>query len=128
MLSGNYSWNRLLKTNEDDPIIPAFNTPKHKFNLGISARDLDLGGDNTWGFGFNYKWVQQFVFEGSPQFTGVIPQYGLVDGQVNFNIDKLNTTFKVGASNILKNLHIETYGGPLVGRMAYFSVLYEFNQ
>ncbi|MBM55366.1 MAG: TonB-dependent receptor [Euryarchaeota archaeon] len=128
MLSGNYSWNRLVKTNEDDPIIPAFNTPEHKFNLGISARDLDLGGENAWGFGFNYKWVQQFVFEGSPQFTGVIPQYGLVDGQVNFNIDKLNTTFKVGASNILKNLHIETYGGPLVGRMAYFSVLYEFNQ
>ena len=70
MLSGNYSWNELVKTDEDDPIIPAFNTPKHKYNLGITARDLKLKGKSTWGFGVNYKWIQGFLFEGSPQFTG----------------------------------------------------------
>ncbi len=126
--SGNYSWNKLIKTDVDDPIIPAFNTPEHKFNLGINFRDLDAGATNKFGFGLNYKWVQQFIFEGSPQFTGTIPQYGLLDGQINLYVDNLNTTFKLGASNILKNWHIETYGGPLVGRMAYFSALYEFNK
>ena len=33
-LNGNYSWNKLVKTDEDDPIIPAFNTPEHKYNWG----------------------------------------------------------------------------------------------
>ena len=28
---------------------------------------------------------------------------------------------KAGASNLLKNEHIETYGGPTVGRLAYIS-------
>ncbi len=127
-LTGNYSWNKLVKTNEDDPIIPAFNTPEHKFNLGITARGLDAGNKNSWGFGVNYRWVQQFVFEGSPQFTGAIPQYDLVDAQLNFYVDQINTTFKVGGSNLLSNLHIETYGGPSVGRLAYVSILYDFTK
>lgn len=127
MLSGNYSWNRLVKTDEDDPIIPAFNTPEHKYNLGVSTRDLRLREASTWGFGINYKWVQGFVFEGSPQFTGFVPTYDLLDIQANARIDAWNMTVKAGASNILENLHIETYGGPTVGRLAYLSLLYEID-
>jgi len=127
-LTGNYSWNKLVKTNEDDPIIPAFNTPEHKFNLGITVRGLDAWDNNKWGFGVNYRWVQQFVFEGSPQFTGGIPQYDLVDAQINLYVEDLNTTFKLGGSNLLSNNHIETYGGPLVGRLAYVSIIYDFAQ
>lgn len=125
MLSGNYSWNRLVKTDEDDPIIPAFNTPEHKYNLGISTRDLRLREASTWGFGVNYKWVEGFVFEGSPQFTGFVPTFDLLDVQANAHIDQLNLTVKAGASNVLKNWHIETYGGPAVGRLAYISLLFE---
>ena len=127
MLSGNYSWNELVKTDENDPIIPAFNTPKHKYNLGITARDLKLHGKSTWGFGINYKWIQGFLFEGSPQFTGFVPTYDLLDAQVNFVVEPLNTTIKLGGSNLLQNIHIEAYGGPFVGRMLYGSLVYEFN-
>jgi len=127
MLAGNYSWNELVKTDEDDPIIPAFNTPKHKYNLSLTARDLKLKGKSTWGFGVNYKWVQGFVFEGSPQFTGFVPTYDLLDAQVNANFEKLNTTLKLGGSNLLQNIHVEAYGGPYVGRMLYASLMYEFN-
>lgn len=127
MLAGNYSWNELVKTDEEDPIIPAFNTPKHKYNLSLTARDLKLKGKSTWGFGVNYKWVQGFVFEGSPQFTGTVPTYDLLDAQVNANFEKFNTTVKLGGSNLLQNIHIEAYGGPYVGRMLYASLLYEFN-
>ena len=125
MVSGNYSWNQLVKTDEDDPIIPAFNTPLHKFNLGFSGRDLKLREKSTWGFGLNYKWVEGFVFEGSPQFTGFVPTFDLLDFQANARIDELNMTVKVGGSNVLNNLHIETYGGPFVGRLAYISLLFE---
>ncbi len=131
-LSGNYSWNKLNKTFEDDPIIPAFNTPEHKFNVSLSGRNVQVRLGNKYvknfGFNINYKYVQGFVFEGSPQFTGFIPSYQLVDAQINYNAKSINTTFKLGASNILNNLHYETYGGPRIGRLAYFSVTYEFKK
>ena len=54
------------------------------------------------GFSFNYKWVQGFLFEGSPQFTG---EYllRLLDLQVTKNMKKQNLVIKIGASNILNN-------------------------
>ena len=130
MIGGNYSWNKLNKTFEDDPIIPAFNTPEHKYNVSLSARnfDIDFGKKKLKNIGFNvtYKWLQGFIFEGSPQFTGYIDSYGLLDAQVSVGINKLNTTLKVGASNVLNNKVYQTYGGPRVGRMAYVSLLYNF--
>jgi iron complex outermembrane receptor protein len=132
MWSGNYSWNKLNKTFDDDPIIPAFNTPEHKYNISLSGRDipLNLGFARIPKFGFNvnYKWIEGFLFEGSPQFTGKIPTYDLVDAQVNFEWKKLNSTVKIGASNLLNNKQFQTYGGPRIGRLAYVSLVYEFKK
>ncbi len=129
VFNGNYSWNK-LNTNTDDPIIPAFNTPEHKFNIGLSGRDIPLNLGiftlRNFGFNINYKWIDTFLFEGSPQFTGIIPQYDLLDAQINWKANKINTTFKLGASNILNNETFQTYGGPTIGRLAYFSATYEF--
>jgi outer membrane receptor protein involved in Fe transport len=118
----------LNKKGTDDPLIPAYNTPKNKFNLGFSARDLKVPFTSKTGLGFgvNLKWIEGFVFEGSPQFSGAIPSYVLLDGQVNYIAKKMNTTFKLGASNLLNNQVYQVYGGPRVGRMAYFSVLYDW--
>ncbi len=132
MLTGNYSWNKLNKTFPDDPIIPAFNTPEHKFNIGISGRNvpvnLGFARLRNVGFNVNYKWIQGFLFENSPQFTGSIDDYALLDAQVNVKFDKLNTTFKVGASNLLNNKVFQTYGGPRIGRLAYISILYDYSK
>ena len=102
-LGGNYSWNVLNKKGTDDPIIPAFNTPEHKFNISLNGRKLKLIKrlGNNFGFGINYKWIDGFVFEGSPQFTGFVPSYDMVDAQVNYEWKDKHTTFKLGASNIL---------------------------
>lgn len=129
-LNGNYSWNVLDKKGSDDPIIPAYNTPEHKFNVGISGKDISFNLGKlkiqNVGFNFNYKWIQGFMYEGSPQFTGYIPTYSLLDGQINYTNKKIHTTFKLGASNILNNMQFQTYGGPYVGRMVYGSVLFEW--
>lgn len=127
---GNYSWNR-LNSQTDDPIIPAFNTPEHKFNLGFSGRDIPVklgGSTQRLGFRANYKWIESFNFEGSPQFTGLIPGYSLLDAQINLNVDRWNTILKIGASNLLDNRNFQAYGGPRIGRMAYASILYEWNK
>lgn len=127
-LSANYSYNKLT-SGDDDPIIPAFNTPEHKYNVGIAARDITIPVINLRhvGFGVNYKWVDGFRFEGSPQFTGYIDSYGLVDAQVSVEVPKILCTFKVGASNLLDNQVYQVYGGPKVGRLAYASVLFDLS-
>jgi iron complex outermembrane recepter protein len=130
-LNGNYSWNKLNEEGTEDPIIPAYNTPEHKYNLGITGRDIHLLSTNStlrnFSFSINYKWVEGFTYEGSPQFTGDVPAYDLVDVQISKKLPELNATIKVGSSNVLNNKHYEVYGGPYIGRMTYCSLLFELN-
>lgn len=125
-INGNYSWNKLDRRGSSDPLIPAFNTPEHKFNIGVSARDVvaKIGGlkINHWGANVNFKWIQGFLFEGSPQFTGPVPTYTLMDAQINKIVPKIHTTFKLGASNLLNNKQFQVYGGPRIGRIVYLQV------
>lgn len=124
--NANYTWNKLTSSN-DDPIIPAYNTPENKINVGFTGRDLEVAKIKSvkFGFGVNYKWVEGFLFEGSPQFTGLIPTYGMMDAQINATVPKWKTTFKIGASNLLNNKVYQVYGGPRVGRLAYVSAQLE---
>ena len=124
-LVANYSYNS-LNSQSDDPIIPAYNTPKHKYNIGINGREIPMFDQILFGYNFNYKWQEEFVFEGSPQFTGVVPAYGLLDGQVNWKHPDLGVTLKIGAANLLDKQVIQAFGGPVIGRFAYASLLYEF--
>ncbi|MDP5170757.1 MAG: TonB-dependent receptor [Bacteroidia bacterium] len=127
-LSGNYSWN-VLNTQSDDPIIPAFNTPEHKYNLGFHGFDLALGNFDQLGFSVNYKWVGGFQFEGSPQFTGFVPSYFMVDAQINkqLSINDVDMMVKLGGSNLLNNRIFQIYGGPTIGRLVYLSALFDLN-
>jgi outer membrane receptor protein involved in Fe transport len=114
----------LSRPDSTDEIITAFNTPEHKYNIGMNGRNIKLPwikGEN-FGFNVNYKWVEGFTFEGAPQFTGSIPSYGMADVQINWNIKDWKTIVKLGASNVLNNKVFMVYGGPLIGRLAYFSV------
>ena len=127
--NGNYSWNKLNEKGTEDPIIPAYNTPEHKFNIGFAGRDLNFSSNHmilrNFAFNINYKWVEGFTYEGSPQFTGEVPTYDIVDMQISKKMPKFNTTLKLGSSNLLNNMHFEVYGGPYIGRMTYISVLFE---
>jgi hypothetical protein len=124
-INANYSWNKLVKTVEDDPIIPAFNTPEHKYNIGFSGRNLSIMGVQNFSFNVNYKWIEGFLFEGSPQFTGFIPSYDMLDAQVSFGFPKIKSSLKIGASNVLDSRNFQTYGGPRIGRLAYATFNYE---
>jgi len=132
-LSGNYTWSKLITAEDaNDDFIPAFNTPEHKYNISLSGRDVPIRIGNlnapNFGFNINYKWVEGFIFEGSPQFTGLVPSFALLDAQINYNFKKINTTLKIGASNILDNRHLETIGGPLIGRLGYVRLNYQFSK
>ena len=138
----NYSFNQLNVSDSNDQIIPAFNTPTHKFNIGLNGSDLTLFTLPNIGFGINYKWIDGYVFEGSPQFTGFLPTYDGVDAQVNAQFPKANFMLKIGASNLMgvvpffdgkkeglrrafDNKNLQVYGGPFVGRLAYISFIFD---
>lgn len=115
----NYTWSGISTEKLTDPIIPGFNTPENKFNIG-------LGGDNLFkGFGFNlqFKWLQDFLWE-SPFGDGEVPSYYTLDAQLNYTFKKY-MTLQVGGSNITNNRHIEAYGSPTIGWMVYGAVVFD---
>lgn len=145
----NYSYNELI-TGEDDPIIPAFNTPQNKFNLSFNGHDLKvpISKKPNLGWGVTYRFVESFEFEGSPQFSGRISSYDMVDAQVNVKFPERKLTVKLGASNLFglvplfdakvegadrldrmwNNNVLMVFGGPYIGRLTYLQFIYEFNK
>jgi outer membrane receptor protein involved in Fe transport len=147
--AANFSYNQLV-SGADDPIIPAFNTPQNKFNVSFTGHDMKIPftEKQNLGFGINYKFIEGFTFTGSPQFTGRIPSYDMVDAQVNVKFPKQKLTVKVGGSNLFglvplfdervpdderldrmwNNEVYMVFGGPRVGRLAYIQLVYELDQ
>ena len=145
----NYSYNQLV-SGDDDPIIPAFNTPRNKFNISLTGHDLKVpfSGKPNLGWGVTYRFIEGFLFEGSPQFTGRIPSYDMVDVQMNVKFPERNLMVKVGASNLFgitpffdkrvaagerferawNNDVLMVFGGPFIGRLAYVQLVYELDK
>ena len=124
-LNGNYSWNQIFKRS-DDPLIPAFNTPAHKFNLGVNLRDLQFLNSDKWGIGANFRWVEGYTFESSPQFTGRIPAQMHLNANISRHIPAINMTLRISGSNLLNRLQNGLYGGPLIGRFIFASARFDF--
>jgi hypothetical protein len=40
-------------------------------------------------------------------------------------IPEYNMQLKLGGSNLTNNMVMQVYGGPRIGRMVYFSILYD---
>jgi iron complex outermembrane recepter protein len=117
-VSMNYTFARLIDSDLDDPIIPGFNTPEHKINLGVKGRKVWKG----LGFGVNFQWVDEFQWE-STFGDGTVPSYHVLDLQLSYEVPKWYSTFRVGASNIYNQQRIEAYGSPTIGTMVYGSLM-----
>ncbi|MBK9328959.1 MAG: TonB-dependent receptor [Sphingobacteriales bacterium] len=120
--SFNYTFADLNIKNLTDPIIPGFNTPKHKFNIGISAQRIWKG----LGFGINFKWVDSYKWE-STFGDGLVPSYHTMDMQVSYELPKW-FTLQVGGSNIYNKKRIEAYGSPEIGGLVYGSILFDLER
>jgi iron complex outermembrane receptor protein len=118
----NYTYSGINTKNLVDPIIPGFNTPNHKFNLGISAQRIWKG----LGFGVNFKWVSKYNWE-STFGDGVVPSYHMLDMQVSYEFPRW-FTLQVGGSNIYNNRHIEAYGSPKIGALVYGSMVFDLER
>jgi outer membrane receptor protein involved in Fe transport len=114
---GNHTWAEVA-VDEGSTAELGFNTPKNKWNLTFSGRNL-----NKFGFNINIKHVDGFDWSGSG-YDGRVPAYELVDVAVlyDFKISKANMLAKLAISNLLDNKHIEAFGAPEIGRLVMFQL------
>ena len=119
-LSGNYSYNQLLTTDFDAGQQSFFNTPKHKFNLGLDGQLLE----RKLSYNVNYRWVDSYLYE-STFATGTLPVTQVFDAQLGYTVASLHTTFQAGGSNLFNSTNYQVYGAPSFGRLVYLGVLFD---
>ncbi|MCB9034027.1 MAG: TonB-dependent receptor [Chitinophagales bacterium] len=122
VVSANYTYADLNTKNLVDPIIPGFNTPNNKFNIGLSASKIWKG----FGFAANFKWVQSYYWE-STFGDGEVPSYHTLDMQVNYEFKKF-ITLQVGGSNIYNNKYKTAYGSPEIGAQVYGALSFDLSR
>jgi len=103
-------------------VLSGFNTPKHKINIGLNAAHVWQG----LGFSANWKWVNSYQWE-SPFANGIVPSYHTLDVQIYYEVAKIHSTIRVGASNIYNNMHIEAVGSPQIGGLYYVAYAFDIS-
>jgi len=54
-----------------------------------------------------------------------VPTYNLLHAQVSYRLPRWPMQFRIGAQNLLNFYHIEARGGPSIGGLYYFQVMYD---
>lgn len=121
-LSANVSYSQLLHISEGDALIPAFNTPQWITNISIGNPQFF----KNVGFNVSWRWQSGFDWQ-SPLANGFIPAYDVVDAQINYTVPKIYTTFKLGASNLFNKKYYQYEGGPVIGGLYYFTIIFDNN-
>ncbi|HNP20410.1 MAG TPA: TonB-dependent receptor [Fulvivirga sp.] len=117
-IGGNYNWNKL--NTEITQGFSEFNTPEHKFNLSFANRKVT----DKLGFNVTYRWQDKFLWESSFA-TGEVPAFSTVDAQVSYKLSGLKSILKLGGSNILNKMYIQSLGGPNIGAIYYLSITFD---
>jgi iron complex outermembrane recepter protein len=103
-----------------DAFTPAFNTPEYITNISFGNREIV----KNIGFNIVWHWQDQFYWN-SPLANGTVPAYNTFDGQVNYKVPNINTTIKVGATNIFNKYHTQYIGGPEIGGFYYVTFIFD---
>ncbi|GAB3733484.1 TonB-dependent receptor [Hymenobacter agri] len=119
-VSGNYSYNNLITKDFKAGTQSFFNTPKHKFNLGLDGQALN----RTLSYNVNYRWAESFLYE-STFATGTVPTTHTVDAQLGYLIKPLHLTAQAGVTNLFDAQNYQVYGAPSYGRLGYFGLLFD---
>lgn len=116
--TGNYTYSDLdtMKLSESG-IIPGFNTPRHKFNLGVEGKQIWKG----LGFGVTHRFIADKYRWQSTFGDGDVPAYSIFDAQISYSLTYIKSVFRVGASNVFNSPVRTAYGSPAIGRLVYVS-------
>jgi iron complex outermembrane receptor protein len=118
----NCTYAKMQELDASDPLVPAFNTPAYKINVGLEAINIY----KKLGFSLNYKWVDSYLWE-SVFATGDVDAFSNLDLQIHYTFEKLNSDLRIGGSNILGKEYARAYGAPGIGSFFYASWTYHLN-
>nr|WP_299342281.1 TonB-dependent receptor [Allomuricauda sp.] len=96
--------------------LTSFNTPKHRVKASFGNTELF----KNFGFNFNYRWSDAFLWEATFA-VGDVPAYSVLDAQINYTIPSIKSVFKAGASNLLADEYFQAVGTGLIGAIYYVS-------
>ncbi|GAA4966347.1 TonB-dependent receptor [Algibacter aquimarinus] len=116
-LSGSYTYAKLDFDQQRFPdFVTNFNTPEHKFKATFGNTDLfkNFGFNISYRFSDDYYWENTFA-------DGLIPEYHVVDAQINLRVPSFKSTLKVGATNLLGDEYFQAIGTGFIGSMYYVS-------
>jgi outer membrane receptor protein involved in Fe transport len=115
----NYTYNKLYKKDKTDALIPGFNTPENKINIGLSGKKVYKG----LGYAVNFQWVDKYYWE-SAFATGNVPSYNTLDIQLMYELPEYNSIIRLGATNLLGNKYYMAYGASQIGTFGFVSFSY----
>ncbi len=116
-LQGNYTYAKLDFDNDKFPdFVTNFNTPEHKFKATFGNTNLF----DNFGFNVSYRFSDDYYWEATFG-DGLVPEYHVLDAQINYIVPSLKSTFKVGATNLTGEEYYTAYGTGFIGSMYYIS-------
>ena len=116
-LSGSYTFTKLDFDRELNPDFQVqFNTPEHQFKASFGNEAVF----NNFGFAVNYRFSDDYYWEATFG-NGVIPEFHVVDAQINYSVPSIKSTFKVGGNNLLGDEYFTAFGTGFIGSMYYLS-------
>ena len=118
---GNYNYATFSIDDLVEPDFRAgFNTPQHKFNIGLSNRKVI----DNFGFNINFRWQDTFLWESTFGIWNV-PEFGVLDAQINYKISSIKTIVKLGGTNLFGGDYRTNLGAPFVGQQYYISLTFD---
>jgi len=117
-LSGSYTFTKQDFDQAANPDFQTnFNTPEHKFKASFGHTEVvkNLGFNVSYRFSDDYFWEATFG-------NGIVPEFHVVDAQVNYKIQSLKSVLKVGATNLTGNEYFTAFGTGFIGSMYYASL------
>ena len=102
--------------------LPSFNTPENRINISLTG--TEVRGSN---FGFNAKlrYWDDYLWQ-SPFGRGDIASQALVDLALTYNLKKIQSQIKLGASNLFNTEYRTVYGGPNIGSI--YGITWTYDQ
>ncbi|MCF8274882.1 MAG: TonB-dependent receptor [Flavobacteriaceae bacterium] len=116
-LSGSYTYAKLDFDQAKYPsFVTNFNTPEHKFKASFGNTELF----KNFGFNVSYRFSDDYFWEATFG-DGVVPEYHVLDAQINLIVPSLKSTFKVGGTNLTGKEYTTAFGTGFIGSMYYVS-------
>lgn len=116
-LEGSYTYTKLDFDREANPdVMLNFNTPEHKFKASFGNRQLF----DNFGFNVSYRFSDDYFWEATFG-NGVIPEFHVVDAQINYDVPSIKSSFKLGGTNLTNKEYYTAFGTGFIGSMYYLS-------